>query len=156
MVYLSENSGQGRKLVFTTHQGPNRFMKQMRWRSRGQLGRTVHFFRLHYGESVDNTLKLWDLTTGTEFKTLTGHTAYINAIAITGDGQKAISAALRQHPKSLGFRSGETIATFSLILLRRCVQWSIFLTTRRDRATNINFLRGCRRGAICPVTAAKS
>ncbi|WP_333207494.1 hypothetical protein [Microcoleus sp. SVA1B1] len=73
---------------------------------------------------MDNRLKLWDLTTGTELKTLTGHTTYINAIAITGDGQRAISAALRQHPKSLGFRSGETIATFSLILLHRCVQWS--------------------------------
>ncbi|MEG5036047.1 hypothetical protein [Microcoleus sp. AT3-D2] len=36
---------------------------------------------------MDNTLKLWDLTTGTEFKTLTGHTAYINAIAITWTGK---------------------------------------------------------------------
>ncbi|MEG5043521.1 hypothetical protein QUB26_03245 [Microcoleus sp. B4-C1] len=62
----------------------------------------VHFFRLHYGELVDNTLKLWDLTTGTELKTLTGHTAYINAIAITGDEQKTIFVALRQHPKSRG------------------------------------------------------
>jgi WD40 repeat protein len=35
---------------------------------------------------VDNTLKLWDLTIGTELKTLTGHTDYINAIAITWDG----------------------------------------------------------------------
>ncbi|MEG3833941.1 hypothetical protein [Microcoleus sp. Z1_C3] len=51
---------------------------------------------------MDNRLKLWDLTTGTELKTLTGHTTYINAIAITGDEQRAISAALRQHPKSLG------------------------------------------------------
>ena len=74
----------------------------MRWRSRGQLGRTVHFFRLHYGGLVDNTLKLWDLTTGTELKTLRGHTTYINAIAITWDGKRAISAPLRQHAKSLG------------------------------------------------------
>ncbi|WP_333316655.1 hypothetical protein [Microcoleus sp. B4-C1] len=51
---------------------------------------------------MDNTLKLWDLTTGTELKTLTGHTAYINAIAITGDEQKTIFVALRQHPKSRG------------------------------------------------------
>ena len=87
----------------------------MRWRSLGQLGRTVHFFRLHYGGSVDNTLKLWDLITGTELKTLTGHTAYINAIAITRDGQRAISADLE---------SGEAIATFSLIVLHRCVRWS--------------------------------
>lgn len=61
----------------------------------------VQLFRLHYGGAVDNTLKLWDSTTGTELKTLTGHTAYINAIAITDDEQRAISAALRQHPKSL-------------------------------------------------------
>ncbi|MEG4805364.1 hypothetical protein QUB63_32345 [Microcoleus sp. ARI1-B5] len=54
--------------------------------------------------SVDNTLKLWDLTTGTELKTLTGHTDCINAIAITLNGKRAIFAALRQHAQSLGFR----------------------------------------------------
>ena len=44
--------------------------------------------------TVDNTLKLWDLTTATELKTLTGHTDYINAIAITWDGQRALCADL--------------------------------------------------------------
>ncbi|MEG4202852.1 hypothetical protein QUA20_02825 [Microcoleus sp. Pol7_A1] len=99
---------------------------------------------------MDNTLKLWDLTTGTELKTLTGHTAYINAIAITGDGNRAISADLE---------SGEAIASFSLILLHRYVGWSnnrsqrrirsrIFPTTTRDRATNISFLHNHRQGVI--------
>ncbi|WP_333235342.1 hypothetical protein [Microcoleus sp. S36bC1] len=44
---------------------------------------------------MDNTLKLWDLTTGTELKTLMGHTAY-NAIAIIWDEQRAIFVALQQ------------------------------------------------------------
>ncbi|MEG4997808.1 hypothetical protein QUB13_08945 [Microcoleus sp. B4-D4] len=92
---------------------------------------------------MDNTLKLWNLTTGTELKTLTGHTAY-NAIAIIWDEQRAISADLE---------SGEAIATFSLILLHRCVQWSRFLTARRDRATNLNFLRDRWRGTIDIVSA---
>jgi WD40 repeat protein len=42
--------------------------------------------RIAISGSVDNTLKLWDLTIGTEHKTLTGHTDYIKVIAITGDG----------------------------------------------------------------------
>jgi WD40 repeat protein len=42
--------------------------------------------RIAISGSVENTLKLWDLTIGTELKTLTGHTDYIKAIAITWDG----------------------------------------------------------------------
>jgi len=95
--------------------------------------------------TVDNTLKLWDLTTATELKTLTGHTDYINAIAITWDGQRALCADLE---------SG-AIASFNLILLHRCVHWSRFLTARRDRATNINFLRDRRQGEFAEFQQLK-
>jgi len=62
---------------------------------------------------VDNTLKLWDLTTGTELKTLTGHTDYINAIAITWDGPAGCGRGVTTTPsKSEMRKSGEAIASF--------------------------------------------
>ncbi len=43
--------------------------------------------------SWDNSLKLWDLTTGKELFSLTGHTGSVNAVAITPDGKQAISGS---------------------------------------------------------------
>ena len=47
------------------------------------------------GTLLDYTLRVWDLETGTELLMLSGHTDRINAIAITPDGRRAISAAGR-------------------------------------------------------------
>ncbi|WP_438612390.1 WD40 repeat domain-containing protein, partial [Laspinema palackyanum] len=38
--------------------------------------------------SWDNTLKLWDLATGSERATLTGHSNPVWAVAITPDGKQ--------------------------------------------------------------------
>ena len=43
--------------------------------------------------SWDYTLKIWDTETGTELKTLTGHTSWVNAVAIAPDDLTAISAS---------------------------------------------------------------
>ena len=43
--------------------------------------------------SYDNTLKIWDIETGTELFTLIGHTNSVNAVAIARDGKTAISAS---------------------------------------------------------------
>ena len=43
--------------------------------------------------SSDNTIKVWNLETGQELFTLDGHTAMINAVAVTPDGKKVISAS---------------------------------------------------------------
>ncbi|MEB3831803.1 WD40 repeat domain-containing protein, partial [Phormidium sp. CCY1219] len=43
--------------------------------------------------SYDNTLKLWDLATGSERATLTGHSDLVMAVAITPDGTGAVSAS---------------------------------------------------------------
>jgi WD40 repeat protein len=43
--------------------------------------------------SGDNTLKIWDTETGTEVRTLTGHTSSVTAVAIAPDGKTAISAS---------------------------------------------------------------
>ena len=41
--------------------------------------------------SDDQTIKLWDLSTGQELCTLTGHTSWVHAIAFTPDGQTLVS-----------------------------------------------------------------
>ena len=43
--------------------------------------------------SGDNTLKVWDLASGRELRTLTGHTDSVRAVAVTPDGQRAVSAS---------------------------------------------------------------
>ena len=60
--------------------------------------------RIAISGSVDNTLKLWDLTIGTELKTLTGHTDYINAIAITWDGPAGYFRSVTTTPYKSGMR----------------------------------------------------
>ncbi|HAT15477.1 MAG TPA: WD40 repeat domain-containing protein, partial [Microcoleaceae bacterium UBA11344] len=41
--------------------------------------------------SRDETLKIWDTETGTEVRTLTGHTNWVSAVAIAPNGLIAIS-----------------------------------------------------------------
>ncbi|HEY9703983.1 MAG TPA: serine/threonine-protein kinase, partial [Allocoleopsis sp.] len=43
--------------------------------------------------SEDNTIKLWNLSTGNEMRTLTNHTHFIRSIIFTPDGKKLISAS---------------------------------------------------------------
>jgi WD40 repeat protein len=43
--------------------------------------------------SSDRTLKVWDLDTGRVTQTLEGHTETVTAVAVTGDGKRAISAS---------------------------------------------------------------
>ena len=41
--------------------------------------------------SVDKTLKIWDLETGGELRTLAGHTSGVSSVAVTADGKRALS-----------------------------------------------------------------
>jgi WD40 repeat protein len=41
--------------------------------------------------SGDNTIKLWDLATGRELRTLTGHTLSVTSVAFSGDGKTLAS-----------------------------------------------------------------
>ena len=51
---------------------------------------------------MDNTLKVWDLESGRELRTLTGHTNTVNGVAVTPDGSRAVSASADTHPQGLG------------------------------------------------------
>ncbi|RPH86850.1 MAG: WD40 repeat domain-containing protein, partial [Chroococcales cyanobacterium metabat2.561] len=43
--------------------------------------------------SSDSTIKIWDLATGKELRTLTGHSKGVNTLAITPDGSKLVSGS---------------------------------------------------------------
>ena len=43
--------------------------------------------------SDDKTLKVWELGSGRELRTLAGHTGSVNGVAVTPDGQRAVSAS---------------------------------------------------------------
>src|ERR1700683_4542981 len=43
--------------------------------------------------SRDRTLKVWDLESGRELRTLRGHTDFVYGVAVTADGRYALSAS---------------------------------------------------------------
>ncbi|KAI5292737.1 hypothetical protein KEM52_006105, partial [Ascosphaera acerosa] len=61
--------------------------------------------------SYDATIKLWDLETGAELRTLTGHSAGVRCLQF--DDRKLISGSLDRCIKVWNWRSGQCINTFS-------------------------------------------
>jgi WD40 repeat protein len=64
-------------------------------------------------DSGDNTLKVWDLESKTVLCTLQGHTDWINGLAVTLDGRRAISSSGDNTLKVWDLGSGKVIASFS-------------------------------------------
>ena len=62
--------------------------------------------------SYDTTIKVWDLATGEEIRTLTGHTAGIRCLQF--DDSKLISGSLDNTVKIWDWRKGECIATHAV------------------------------------------
>ncbi|MEB3830589.1 WD40 repeat domain-containing protein, partial [Phormidium sp. CCY1219] len=63
--------------------------------------------------SYEKTLKLWDLETGMELATLTGHSGEVNAVAITPDGKRAVSASDDTTLKLWDLETGMELATLT-------------------------------------------
>ncbi|ULB45466.1 WD40 repeat domain-containing protein [Limnospira fusiformis KN01] len=61
----------------------------------------------------DDILKLWDLETGTELATLTGHSNSVNAVAIAPDGKRAVSASDDNTLKLWDLETGTELATLT-------------------------------------------
>ena len=49
--------------------------------------------RLAVSASQDNTLKVWEVASGRELRTLKGHTGVVYGVAMSGDGRLAVSAS---------------------------------------------------------------
>jgi WD40 repeat protein len=65
--------------------------------------------------SKDNTIKIWDLTTGIEIKTITGHTGDVNSVDLSPDGSKIVSASADSTCKIWNFTTGNLITTFGVL-----------------------------------------
>lgn len=61
----------------------------------------------------DNTLKIWDLTTNEEVKTLRIDGVGIESIAVTGDGRHAVLALFDGALKVLNLRNGKEVSTLT-------------------------------------------
>ncbi len=61
--------------------------------------------------SSDNTLKVWDLETGVEVRTLQGHTGYVYAVTVTPDSRFAISGSSDNTLKVWDLETGVEVRT---------------------------------------------
>ena len=55
---------------------------------------------------------MWDLETGHALRKLEGHSDYVNSVAVTADGKRAVSASLDNTLKLWDLDTGLLIATF--------------------------------------------
>ena len=61
--------------------------------------------------SWDNTVKLWDATTGECLLILVGHSSYVNSVSFSPDGSKAVSGSGDKTVKLWDVISGECLQT---------------------------------------------
>ncbi|MBV8833199.1 MAG: hypothetical protein JO108_28720, partial [Acidobacteriaceae bacterium] len=66
--------------------------------------------RLAVSASADNTLKVWELASGRELRTLQGHSP-VNGVAVSADGQLAVSASEDYTLKVWDVESGRELRT---------------------------------------------
>ncbi len=69
--------------------------------------------------SQDKTLKLWDVSSGAELRTLEGHTGPVSAVAFSPDGRQVISGSADTSMKVWNIDSGKLLAS----LLSRDGEW---------------------------------
>ena len=68
--------------------------------------------------SADNTVKIWDVNTGQELCTLSGHTNWVKTVAVFADGARVVSGS-----GSLFNREGDfTVKIGTLNLVRSVVR----------------------------------
>jgi hypothetical protein len=63
--------------------------------------------------SQDGTLKLWDIATGKEIRTFTGHSNWVTSVAFAPDGRTALSGSYDNTLKLWEVAAGKEIRTFT-------------------------------------------
>jgi WD40 repeat protein len=63
--------------------------------------------------SGDKTLKVWDLESGREVRTLAGHSYFVYGVAVSPDGRRAVSASGDKTLKVWDLESGREVRTLA-------------------------------------------
>ena len=61
--------------------------------------------------SADNTIRIWDMTSGQTLRTLAGHTSFVNALTLTPDGKTLISGSADRTIKIWDLATGKLVHT---------------------------------------------
>ena len=77
------------------------------------LGQKLRERRYGLSASGDQTVKVWDLSSGQELRTLSGHTSYVRGVAISSDGRYGLSASDDKTVKVWDLSSGQEVASFT-------------------------------------------
>jgi len=64
--------------------------------------------------SFDESVRHWDLTSGTCLRTLTGHSGWVTSVAISADGRSAASGSADHTVRLWDLASGECIQTLNV------------------------------------------
>jgi WD40 repeat protein len=93
--------------------------------------------------SDDHTLRIWNVNSDTEPRVLVGHTAGVNAVAISRDGQRVISAANDYTLRVWDLDCGQTIASFTAEdpLLACAISSRDSFVVAGDQSGGVHFLR---------------
>ena len=99
--------------------------------------------RFAISASEDNTLKVWELASGRELRTLRGHSGEVYAVAMTMDGKRAVSASDDKTLKVWKLETGEVLATFTCDSGANCcaISDALKLIVAGDAGGHVHFLR---------------
>src|SRR5271166_5339666 len=110
--------------------------------------------------SDDQTLRLWDLSTGQTIRTLEGHTGPVYAVAVTPDGRCAVSASWDQTLRLWDLSTGQMIRTLEGSVTAvavtpdgRCAVWASLDQTLRLWDLSTGQTIRTLEGHTGPVTA---
>ena len=90
--------------------------------------------------SGDKTLKVWDLESGRELRTLEGHSNWVNGVAVTGDGRRAVSASGDNTLKVWDLETNLVFAAFTCDAPILCVSAGMQTITAGDSGGQVHIL----------------
>jgi WD40 repeat protein len=91
--------------------------------------------------SRDETLMVWDLESGSEPRTLKGHSAAVYGVGVSADGRLAVSASADKTLKVWNLEAGAYVTTFTCDAAAVCCAISSDLRiVAGDEAGRVHFL----------------
>jgi len=92
--------------------------------------------------SHDKTLKVWDLETGRELRTLEGHSSSVMGVAVSPDGRHAVSASADNTLRLWDLETGDVLATFTADADLECCAFATNQTVvAGDAGGHLHFLK---------------